>query len=132
MTGGCLVFDHLAAPETLRKLSQAGFRLVLACATEPGQDLRAELRAAGIEDLFAVVLPSAQLGVSPDSLIFHRLIVAAAGCHPELILYVGHDVRGALAHGIQAACIRPTGLGPGEILPFGVMLIRDVGELVPC
>ncbi|GIH27350.1 hypothetical protein Aph01nite_56600 [Acrocarpospora phusangensis] len=129
------VIDHGVAEsgEVLRAIAAAGVRLVFAGNTEPGDDRRARLRTAGLADLFAVVLQSGQLGVAKPGLIFYRLVVAAAGCPPDRVLCVGRDmardVVGPLVHGMRPVLLRPDGLGPGELLPYGTGLIRCVGEL---
>ncbi|WP_218034627.1 HAD family hydrolase [Acrocarpospora corrugata] len=117
----------------LRRLHTAGLRLVLASNTKTEQDRRLALRRAGIEDVFKVVLQSAQLGVAKPAPIFYRMVIAAAGCAPERILFVGDnmagDVVGPLGQGMSAALVRPDGLGPGEVLPGGAKMIRHVREV---
>jgi FMN phosphatase YigB (HAD superfamily) len=118
------------AIEALHILRKARLRLVLASNTLPEQDRRQALREAGVEDLFSVVLQSAQLGVAKPSLTFYAMAIAAAQTSPHRIAWVGDnmqtDALGPVRHGMEAILLRPFGLSTGEIPPFGVHLAKDL------
>ncbi|GAA1022156.1 hypothetical protein Aple_064930 [Acrocarpospora pleiomorpha] len=120
------------AVEALYTFREARLRLVLASNTQPEQDRRLALRAAGVEKLFSVVLQSAQLGVAKPSLTFYAMAIAAAQSSPHRIVWVGDNIQtdalGPARHGMQAVLIRPTGLRDGEVQPFGVHLARDMAS----
>ena len=133
--------DHLigqkpvdpAAAAALRTLhDEHGLRIILACSTLPCETRWPALQQAGIDHLFCVALLSYQLGVRKPELLFYRL-AAAAEAAPEQVMFVGdnlaYDVAAPMTHGMRAAPVRPHGLGPGEEVPDGALLIRHVNEL---
>lgn len=119
--------DH-GTLDALRRLRHAGVRLGVVS----NSDGRAEeaLIAAGLRDLFEVVVDSAIAGVEkPDPRIFLGAL-DALGIAPEEALYVGDlyevDIVGARAAGMTAALLDRQGRHPGH----GVLTARSVGELV--
>lgn len=134
--------DHLlgqkpvdpAAATALRVLhDDLGLRLILASNTLPCETRWPALEQAGIDDLFCVVLLSYPLGVRKPDPLFYHLVLAAAGCPAEQVMFVGDnlacDVAGPITHGMRAALIRPHGLLLSEALPEGALLIRHVRDL---
>lgn len=126
----CMQPVSAEAVAALRSLRDAGLRLVLASNTKPDQDCRLALRAAGVEDLFSVVLQSAHIGPAKPSLTFYALAIAAAQCPAAQIVWVGDDLRtnalGPIAYGMLAVLLRPFGPEDGEILPFGAQATPNI------
>ncbi|GAA0426321.1 hypothetical protein Acor_54960 [Acrocarpospora corrugata] len=118
------------AVAALMAFRKAGLRMVLASNTKPEQDRRLALRAAGVEDLFSVVLQSAQLGVAKPSTTFYAMAIAAAQSPADQIVWVGDNMRtdalGPVMNGMRAVLVRPFGLDDGEVHPFGVHIVKDV------
>lgn len=135
--------DHLISqkpvdPEAaaaLRALhGELGLRIVLASNTQPHETRWPALQKAGIADLFGAALLSYPLGVRKPDPVFYRLVLAAAGCPADQVLFVGDnfpcDIAGPVKHGMQAVLVRPDGTPrPGDELPAGVPLIRYFREL---
>lgn len=72
---------------TLQRLRAQGYRLGIIANQAPG--LSERLKAWGLEDLFDVVVSSAEAGVSkPDRAIFARAL-ALAKCRPEQAVMIG-------------------------------------------
>ncbi|WP_214111342.1 HAD family hydrolase [Acrocarpospora catenulata] len=122
-----------AAAVALKAWHAAGVRLLLVSNTRPGQDRRIALRAAGVEELFSVVLQSRQLGIGKPDREMYRMVKAAAGVSPRKILFIGdhllHDFDAPRRHGLHAALIRPHGLGPDEVIPRGALVLPHVSRL---
>jgi FMN phosphatase YigB (HAD superfamily) len=76
---------------------------------------------------------AAWLGVRKPEPLFYQLVLAAAGCPAEKVLFAGNnlqnDVTAPIAHGMRAALIRSHGPQPGEVLPGGALLIEHVRDL---
>jgi FMN phosphatase YigB (HAD superfamily) len=134
--------DHLlgekpvdpAAADALRTLHEYGINLLVASNTTPGEKRWPALQQAGINGLFRAGLLSYPLGVKKPAKLFYDLVIAAAGCPPGQVLFVGDnfacDVARPVAHGMQAALVRSNGmLRPGEELPAGVPMISHFREL---
>ncbi len=71
----------------------------------PAAFVRADLRAVGIEDCFATVLTSVEVGWRKPSAAGFVLLAQRLGTTPERMLFVGNeakDVRGARQAGAQA------------------------------
>lgn len=122
------------AAAALHQLHQLARRLILASNTRAEESRWPALRAAGVAELFAAALLSAPLGVGKPQALFYRLVITAAQCPPEQILFVGdhltNDVAAPLGHGMHAALVRTTGqLHHAERLPDGALLIRHIREL---
>ncbi|GAB1824664.1 HAD family hydrolase [Herbidospora sp. RD11066] len=92
------------------------------------------LRAAGVEDLFAVVVQSGQVGVGKPEDVFYGMVAAAVRCSPVRVVWVGSsmlaDCRGPILRGMYAALIRPFGLEPEEVSPYGAWVIAGLGDLI--
>jgi len=120
--------------ETLHELHERGHGLILASNTtaDPRQDRQAALRAAGVLNLFTATLTSADLLIAKPSAAFYRMVVAAAGCSPERVTFVGNnlfkDVIQPLAHGMRAV-YRASSPQKAEELPKGVPVISHLNEL---
>lgn len=143
--GGSISLDHIdhligqkpvdpAAATALRALHHdLGLRLILASNTLPCETRWPALQAAGIDDLFHVALLSYPLGVRKPEPLFYQLVLAAAGCPAEKVLFAGNnlqnDVTAPITHGMRAALIRSHGPQPGEVLPDGALLIEHVRDL---
>jgi FMN phosphatase YigB (HAD superfamily) len=135
--------DHLlgekpvdpAAADALRTLHGYGINLLVASNTTPGEKRWPALQQAGVSHLFRAALLSYPLGVGKPEPLFYDLVLAAAGCPADQVLFVGDnfrcDVAGPVEHGMRAALVRPYGLEPGEVLPDGALLIRHVSDLPP-
>lgn len=100
-----------AAADALRTLHERGLRLILASNTTPEQSRLAALQHSGLADLFAVCLESSAVGVAKPDHTFYRMALAAAGCSPDRVLWVGdsisHDVVGPARFGTRTALIHP-------------------------
>jgi HAD superfamily hydrolase (TIGR01549 family) len=136
--------DHLTAQKpvdpsaaaALRVLAEdLGLPLILASNTLPGETRWPVLQQAGIAGLFTAALLSYPLGIRKPDPLFYDLVLAAARCPAQQVLFVGDnltcDITAPLEHGMRAALIRPSGLRPAETLPAGAMLIRHIRDLPP-
>lgn len=133
--------DHLIGqkgvdPEAavaLHELAGLGLRLVLATNSTAGETRWPALQLAGVHELFAVGLVSYSLNVRKDDPLFYELVITAARCPAEEVLFVGdridYDVAAPMRAGMRACLVRPGGLRPGEQLPGGALLIGHVREL---
>jgi len=134
--------DHLIAQKPVDPAAAAALRvlhddlglcLILASNTTPGETRWPALQQAGIDGLFRAALLSYPLGVAKPDPLFYDLVLAAAGCPAQQLLFVGnnlrHDVAAPMARGMRAALVRPHGLQPAEQLPAGALLIRHVQDL---
>lgn len=126
-----------AAATAVRALRDRGHVLVLACNTRrPLAARRQTLAAAGIEDCFAALVLSSELGAAKPDPRFYAAVLAAAhehaGCGPEGVVFAGDtpakDVAGPVRAGMRAVLIRP-GPGTSEGLPSGVPLLDCLSAL---
>lgn len=141
-TIGVRELDHLigqrpvdpAVVEPLRLLHERGLRLLLASNTLPCETRWPALQQAGVNDLFECALLSHSLGIAKPRRLFYSLVIAAANCRSDEILFIGDSIRSDVAAplraGMRAALVRPCGLRPGETLPAGALQIRHVSELI--
>jgi FMN phosphatase YigB (HAD superfamily) len=121
-----------AAAAAIRVLHGRGLRLVLAANTRHRLATRREtLARAGIADCFAALLLSVELGFGKPDTRFYQAVLAAAGCPPAQVLFVGdradYDVAGPLEHGMRAALVDCT--GRADRGPAGVPVLRHFSEL---
>lgn len=143
--GGTISLDNLdhvlgqkpvdpAAAAALRILrDDLGMRLILASNTQPHETRWPALQQAGIDHLFAAAILSYPLGIRKPSPLFYEIVLAAAGCPPDEVLFVGdhleNDVTVPARRGMRTVLIRPRGQRPGEMLPDGATVITHVREL---
>ncbi|WP_395111340.1 HAD family hydrolase [Actinomadura sp. SCN-SB] len=124
--------DPLAAA-ALHDLAELGLRLLLATNATATETRWPALQLGGVEKLFSVALISYSLNVRKDDPLFYELVVTAAQCPADRVLFVGNDIAqdviGPMRAGMQACLVRPNELVPGEELPDGALLIRHVREL---
>lgn len=124
--------DPRAAP-ALHELAGLGLRLLLATNATAAETRWPALAMAGVDELFAVGLVSYSLNVRKNEPLFYELVITAAQCPADQVLFVGdsiiNDVAGPMRAGMQACLVRPGGLRPGEQLPDGALLIGHVAEL---
>jgi putative hydrolase of the HAD superfamily len=127
----CSVHDR--THQALSRLQAAGLRLGIVS----NSDGRVEeaLSAAGLRDLFDVVIDSRLVGVEkPDPAIF-RAALDALGVGPEEALYVGDlyevDVVGARAAGIEAVLLTPANPGPARQCRTAGSIDELVDALLP-
>jgi hypothetical protein len=90
--------DHLigqqpvdpAAAAALRTLhDDLGLRIILATNATASETRWPALQAADVHDLFAVALISYSLNVRKDDPLFYELVITAARCPAEQVLFVG-------------------------------------------
>lgn len=121
------------AASALHELAGLGMRLLLGTNTTAAETRWPALQMAGVHELFAVVLASYSLNVKKDDPLFYDLVITAARCPADQVLFVGdsisHDVVGPIRAGMQACLVRPDGLRPGEHLPDDALQIGHVAEL---
>lgn len=89
--------------EFVREVRAAGIRVGLA--SNATDDFRVDLAAFGIDDLFDVILSSAELGVHKPARDFFAAACAAVDAPPERCLFIDDDdrnIRGARAAGLSA------------------------------
>jgi HAD superfamily hydrolase (TIGR01549 family) len=125
-----------AAAAALRILhDDLGMRVVLASNTQPHETRWPALQQAGIDGLFTAAVLSYPLGARKPSPVFYKVVLAAADCPADQVLFVGdhleNDAAAPARHGMRTALVRPRGLRPGEVLPEGALLITHVRELPP-
>ena len=86
-----------------------------------------------MHELFAVGLVSHSLNVRKDDPLFYELVITAATCPAEEVLFAGdridYDVAAPMRAGMQGCLVRPGGLRPGERLPDGALMVGHVREL---
>ncbi|WP_345025344.1 HAD family hydrolase, partial [Actinomadura keratinilytica] len=115
----------------LRLLQGRGKRLLLGSNTVLTR--RLALREAGVEPLFSALLESCALGVRKPDAAFYELVLHAAKCPADRVLWVGDnpdkDVRGPMRHGMHAVLVAPTGTPSGQEPPEGARTIRHVRHL---
>lgn len=106
------------AATALRAPSRRGLRLPLATNAIAAETRWPALQAAGVHELFAVVLISYSLNVRKDEPLFCELVITAAQCPTGQVLFVGNsianDVAGLMRTGMQACLVRPGRLRPGN------------------
>ena len=94
---------------------------------------RHKLRKLGIEELFACVVISGELGIrKPDPWIFEKAVLLLHRA-PSECLYVGddyrHDVLGAANAGLHACWFNPEGAAPppgGKQPDFDIRALYDL------
>jgi putative hydrolase of the HAD superfamily len=122
------ITDQAAA--ALGGLAALGLTLVLASNTRDDQDRNRALRAAGVADLFSLVLQSHRLGVAKPGARFFGYLRHMAGCRAGELLMVGNrielDVRPAVELGMPAVLIAPD--RPSD-LPAGARHLPDIALL---
>lgn len=123
-----------AAAAALRILhDDLGIRLLLGSNTQPHETRWPALQQAGIDGLFTAAVLSYPLGVRKPSPVFYKVVLAAADCPADEVLFVGdhleNDATAPARHRMRTALVRPRGLRPGEVLPDGALLIAHVAEL---
>ena len=94
---------------------------------------RGRLAAAGIDDLFAAVLISEEIGIAKPDPRFFEAACAAIGRAPFEVLCVGDnpraDVEGAMAAGIDACWLNPSGAAwPGQG-PTPTFIVSGLSEI---
>ncbi|MGV9386156.1 HAD family hydrolase [Nonomuraea sp. NPDC003707] len=116
----------------LRALHDLELRLVLASNNRQDQPRRLALREAGVEDLFAAVVLSDEIGIGKPHAEFYRRVITACDVPAGQALWVGnnldHDVRGPLKMGFGRAVL----IGappPGTVLPPHSLSIEHIAEL---
>ena len=101
--------------------------------TQPHETRWPALQQAGIDGLFTAAVLSYPLGVRKPSPVFYKVVLAAADCPADEVLFVGdhleNDATAPARHRMRTALVRPCGLRPGEVLPDGALLIAHVAEL---
>ena len=117
------------APRVIEGLKSRGLRLAVVSNTEDGR-LRDALEAAGVADLFDLLVDSHHVGVrKPDPAIF-RHALERLGVEAEEAAFVGdsyaHDALPAHALGMRAVLLDPLDLHPESVCPR----IRTLGELI--
>jgi HAD superfamily hydrolase (TIGR01509 family) len=118
--------DRDAEP-VLRELARRGLRLGVV--SNADGRVRAQLERAGLAPFFAVIIDSAEVGVSkPDPAIF-RMAAARLGVAPAEAVYVGDiyqvDVAGARAAGMRGLWLAPAGV-PGGDFPERIERLSDI------
>lgn len=133
--------DHLLGqkgvdPEAavaLHEIAALGLRLVLATNATAAETRWPALQQAGVHELFAVGLISYSLNVRKDDPLFYDLVVTAARCPADEVLFAGdridYDVAAPMRAGMRACLVRAGGLRPGERLPAGALMVGHVREL---
>ena len=126
-----------AAATAVRALRGQGHVLVLACNTRrPLASRRQTLADAGIEDCFAALVLSSELGAAKPDPQFYAAVLAAAHeharCGPGGVVFagdtLGKDAAGPVRAGMQAVLIHP-GPGAPEGLPPGVPVLGHLSAL---
>lgn len=131
--GGSRQVDPACVP-ALRTMAGHGLTLVLSSNTLPGEHRTTALAAAGIDQLFRLILMSACIGMRKPEPGFYALITAAAHCQPGQTLHVGdnmtNDVIGPARYGMRTALLRP-GITAEERqqMPPGTLVISHVSDL---
>lgn len=138
-------FAHYASPaawrlrphaaDAVHELQARG--LALAVLSNFDARLHALVAAFGLEDAFAVVVPSSEAGAAkPSHRAFdhvRRRLAVPHGLAPAACLHVGdsrrEDVEGALAAGWQAVWLDRDGTGERTVLPAGAARIASLAEL---
>lgn len=121
------------AAEAVRRLHADHLRCVLACDTQRPEAVRRHtLAAAGLADCFAALVLSSAIGVRKPHPRFYTAVVAAAGCVPGEVLFVGDtvskDVDGPLRSGMRTVLVAPGGCP--TVLDARARVIAHVWELV--
>jgi HAD superfamily hydrolase (TIGR01509 family) len=118
------------APRVVEGIKRHGLLVAVISNTEDGR-ARDALEAAGLAELFDVVIDSHLVGLSkPDPAIF-RHALERLGVEPLEAVFVGdsyaHDALAARAAGMRAVLLDPLDLHPEAVCPR----IRSLGDLLP-
>ncbi|WP_075897732.1 HAD family hydrolase [Actinomadura sp. CNU-125] len=119
-----------AAEEAIRAAHEAGVVLALLSNTQPGQDRRRALKAAGLDALFGDrVFLSHELNLAKPNPAVYEHVLTDLQARPAQVLMCGnnleHDILPAAAQGIRAVLV---GRAPGR-LPPGATDILSIAEL---
>ncbi|SFK20041.1 haloacid dehalogenase superfamily, subfamily IA, variant 3 with third motif having DD or ED [Streptosporangium canum] len=114
------------AADALRQLRRMGLVCVLACDTQRPESVRRRtLDAAGIGDCFDALVLSSTLGVRKPHPRCYAAVIAASGCPPERIMFVGDtpakDAVAPYTYGMRATLISPSGRPEGLDPAIGVI-----------
>ncbi|HEX8338104.1 MAG TPA: HAD family hydrolase [Pyrinomonadaceae bacterium] len=118
------------ARRVIEGLKRQGLLVAVVSNTEDGR-ARDSLEAAGLAELFDVIIDSHLVGVKkPDPAIFRRAL-ERLGVEPGEAVFVGdsyaHDALAAQAAGMRAVLLDPLNLHPEAACPR----VRSLGELLP-
>ncbi|MBO2461520.1 HAD family hydrolase [Actinomadura violacea] len=95
------------AARTIHELAGAGLRLVLTSVHD--RDLAPALRAAGIGELFHMIVQPRTVGAGKPSPLVYSRIITAADCVPGRVLSVGpgitNDVTAPQLHGLRGVLL---------------------------
>lgn len=131
------VIDPQAA-DGVRDLYRRQFAVILACNTQrPGALRRATLAAAGLDDCFADLVLSSEIGLGKPDRRFYAAVARAAreatGWGPAGICFVGDtlakDVTAPMTCGMSAVLVRTPGAAPWPPVPDGVPVIEHLADL---
>ncbi|HUA75087.1 MAG TPA: HAD family hydrolase [Solirubrobacteraceae bacterium] len=115
----------------LQALAGTGQEVRLGVVTNgEGESQRAKLRAIGLEDRFATVVASGEVGVAKPRAEIFALACERLGVDPSQAAHVGDrldlDAEGAAAAGLRGVWLDRLGAGPG---PGHVLRIATLHEL---
>src|SRR5215213_5200774 len=118
------------APRVVDEIKRRGLLVAVVSNTEDGR-VREALEAAGLAELFDVIVDSHLVGFSkPDPAIF-RHALGLLNVEPHEAVFVGdsyaHDALAARAAGMRAVLLDPFDLHPEAVCPR----IRALGDLLP-
>ena len=115
--------------EVLERLRRCGLIIgMITNSVHPVSIKRAWLRQHGIEDLFDVILSSADEAVCKPSVEIFRRFASRLSLAPEEIVFVGHDekeIKGAKAAGMVTVCFRCK----EKIADFCITSLKELLEL---
>lgn len=98
--------------ETLKKLNNAGFKLVI-ISNGPASNQMRRLKKCGIQDCFSEFIFSEEIGVSKPSKLFYDYIFKNVIEDKKYSLVVGdnvtEDIEGAVSYGLDAVWINRSG-----------------------
>jgi putative hydrolase of the HAD superfamily len=130
MLGALRFSAHPYALPVLARLRARGLELVVVSNWDVS--LPAVLREVGLGEPLDGVVTSAAVGAPKPAPAMFETALGLAGCTPARAVHVGdsleHDVRGALAAGVQAVLLRRDGAG-AEGPPAGVPTIPSLADL---
>ena len=117
----------------LRTLYQTGVRLLLASNSLPSETRWPALQKAEVDGYFSAAVLSYPLGLAKPDPAFYDVVIAAAQCPAERVLFVGdhlvNDVQAPIDRGMSAVLVRPKGRRRDERLPEGAWMVKDVAAL---